>query len=84
MSTLICYKAYDTIEKLRAETSLPMTVLVGARALNHVAVLRQAQGIMGPAAGSLSVFQGRYRAVLINYHNRNEKAALLARAGWSS
>lgn len=74
----------DLVESLRRETSLPMTVLGGAGSLEHVAELWQAQGIVGAAAGSLFVFKGKYRAVLINYPNWEEKAALLARAGWSS
>ncbi|SNS29012.1 AglZ/HisF2 family acetamidino modification protein [Antarctobacter heliothermus] len=74
----------DLVERLRAETNLPMTVLGGAGTLDHVAALWQAQGIIGAAAGSLFVFKGKYRAVLINYPNPEEKAALLARAGWSS
>lgn len=73
----------DLIERMRIETNLPMTVLGGAGALDHVADLWQAQGIMGAAAGSLFVFKGKYRAVLINYPNQDEKAALLARAGWT-
>jgi len=36
-------------------------------------------GIIGAAAGSLFVFKGKYRAVLINYPNRAEKDALCAR-----
>jgi len=74
----------DLVERLRAETNLPMTVLGGAGTLDHVAALWQAQGIIGAAAGSLFVFKGKYRAVLINYPNPEEKAALLARAEWSS
>jgi len=72
----------ELVERLRTETSLPITVLGGAGTLDHVAALWQAQGIIGAAAGSLFVFKGKYRAVLINYPNTDEKAALLARAGW--
>jgi hypothetical protein len=32
-------------------------------------------GLIGAAAGSLFVFKGKYRAVLINYPNRMEKTA---------
>ena len=34
-------------------------------------------GIIGAAAGSLFVFKGKYRAVLINYPSRSEKDALI-------
>lgn len=71
----------DMIEKLRMQTSLPMTVLGGAGSLDHVLTLWRAQGIIGAAAGSLFVFKGKYRAVLINYPNIAEKADLLKRAG---
>jgi cyclase len=74
----------DLVKRLVCETSLPITVLGGAGSLDHVAALWQAVGIVGAAAGSLFVFKGKYRAVLINYPNLEEKAALLARAGWSS
>jgi cyclase len=63
---------------------LPITVLGGAGTLDHVAELWRAQGITGAAAGSMFVFKGKYRAVLINYPNPQEKAALQARAGWSN
>lgn len=67
----------DFVETLRAETTLPMTILGGAGSLDDVRSLWGAQGIIGAAAGSLFVFKGKYRAVLINYPNRAEKAALL-------
>lgn len=73
----------ELVERLRRETSLPMTVLGGAGSLDHVAELWRAHGIIGAAAGSLFVFKGKYRAVLINYPNADEKAALLERAGWA-
>lgn len=74
----------DLVERLRSKTSLPMTVLGGAGSLDHVSALWRAQGIIGAAAGSLFVFKGKYRAVLINYPNPDEKAALLARTEKSS
>jgi hypothetical protein len=36
--------------------------------------------IIGAAAGSLFVFKGKYKAVLINYPSRVEKDALCAKA----
>ena len=67
----------EAVEVLRRHTSLPITVLGGAGSLDDVAQLWRAQGIIGAAAGSLFVFKGKYRAVLINYPNRSEKTALL-------
>lgn len=71
----------ELVEKLRVATTLPMTVLGGAGSLEDVAKLWSNQGIIGAAAGSLFVFKGKYRAVLINYPNPTEKAALLASVG---
>jgi cyclase len=73
----------DLFERLRRETTLPITILGGAGSLEHIVALWQAQGIVGAAAGSLFVFKGKYRAVLINYPNQEEKTALLARSGWA-
>lgn len=67
----------DLIARVAENISIPITMLGGAGSLDHVAELWCAQGIIGAAAGSLFVFKGKYRAVLINYPNAAEKAALL-------
>jgi imidazole glycerol-phosphate synthase subunit HisF len=71
----------DLVARLRAAISLPITVLGGAGSLADVEQLYKVHGIIGAAAGSLFVFKGRYRAVLINYPNRSERDAVLQRAG---
>ena len=73
-------KGYDLnlIHKLRGAVSIPMTVLGGAGKLEDVGKLIQDHGIIGAAAGSLFVFKGKYRAVLINYPNRTEKKQLIS------
>jgi len=71
---------YDLAEKIRKITSLPMTVLGGAGSLNDIEGLIRDFGVIGAAAGSLFVFKGKYRAVLINYPTRDEKDALCSRA----
>ena len=43
-----------------------------------------AGGVVGAAAGSLFVFKGKYRAVLINYPNQNEKENILTTANFLS
>lgn len=70
--------------KVREATSLPMTVLGGAGSLKDIAKLIDAFRIVGAAAGSLFVFKGIYRAVLINYPPRAEKEALFSQTGSSS
>lgn len=67
----------DLIERVRSETSLPITALGGASSLNDIRSLIHQFGIIGAAAGSLFVFKGKYRAVLINYPSRSEKDALM-------
>jgi cyclase len=54
-------------KRLRELTSLPMTVLGGAGSLDDIRRLIETCGVVGAAAGSLFVFKGPYRAVLINY-----------------
>ena len=73
-------KGYDLalVDRIREAVTVPLTVLGGAGSLKDIAQLIATQGIVGAAAGSLFVFKGVYRAVLINYPNRAEKAALIA------
>jgi cyclase len=75
-------KGYDLTlaRKVREAISVPMTILGGAGSLRDVADLIEAFGIVGAAAGSLFVFKGLYRAVLINYPSRAEKDALISDA----
>lgn len=71
-------KGYDMglIEKVREKISLPLTVLGGAGSLNDIKKVIDKHGIIGVAAGSLFVFKGVYKAVLINYPSFDEKEAL--------
>ena len=52
---------------IRASTSVPLTMLGGAGTTEHMAELIDTVGIVGAAAGSIFVFKGSYRAVLISY-----------------
>jgi cyclase len=72
-------KGYDLniIDKIRQSISLPMTVLGGAGSLQDIGKLINQYGIIGAAAGSLFVFKGIYKAVLINYPNWEEKDRLI-------
>jgi len=47
--------------------NIPITILGGARRLEDMGDLVDACGIVGVSAGSLFVFKGVYKAVLINY-----------------
>ncbi|KXH85463.1 AglZ/HisF2 family acetamidino modification protein [Chryseobacterium kwangjuense] len=71
-------KGYDMglIEKIREKISLPLTVLGGAGSLKDIKQVIDKHGIIGVAAGSLFVFKGVYKAVLINYPSFDEKEGL--------
>ncbi|HSO67899.1 MAG TPA: HisA/HisF-related TIM barrel protein, partial [Desulfatirhabdiaceae bacterium] len=72
-------KGYDfaLVKKMRDSISIQLTILGGAGSLNDIGKLIQDHGVIGAAAGSLFVFKGVYRAVLINYPNRAEKDTLV-------
>lgn len=70
----------DLVRRVRAEVSVPMTVLGGAGSLADIDALVREFHLIGAAAGSLFVFKGVYRAVLINYPSRTDKDALSAAA----
>jgi cyclase len=63
----------DLIAKIREKISLPMTVLGGAGSLEDIEKVIDQHGVIGVAAGSLFVFKGPYKAVLINYPTQSEK-----------
>lgn len=63
----------DLITKVREKISLPMTVLGGAGSLQDIEKVIDVHGVIGVAAGSLFVFKGPYKAVLINYPTQLEK-----------
>lgn len=66
----------DLIDKVRRAVSVPMTVLGGAGSLDDIRHLVERYPLIGAGAGSLFVFKGKYRAVLINYPNRAERDTL--------
>jgi cyclase len=68
-------KGYDLalIDAVRDAVRLPMTVLGGAGSLSDMRGLVDRYGVIGAAAGSLFVFKGKYRAVLIQYPQPAEK-----------
>ena len=66
----------DVIAQVRAATQLPMTVVGGAGTLKHIEELLRRFGVLGASAGSMFVFKGVYRAVLINYPTAAERDRL--------
>jgi cyclase len=75
-------KGYDSelVRAVRTAVTLPLTVLGGAGSLADIAALVREFGLVGAAAGSLFVFKGVYRAVLINYPSRSDKDHLISEA----
>lgn len=69
-------KGYDLnlIEKIAETISIPLTVLGGAGSMADIEKIVDKHGIIGVAAGSLFVFKGPYKAVLINYPTQIEKS----------
>jgi cyclase len=67
-------KGYDLtlIKKVREAVSIPITALGGAGSKEHIFELVNRFKIIGAAAGSLFVFKGIYKAVLINYFTKSE------------
>lgn len=73
-------KGYDLnlVRNIRDAIDIPITVLGGASSLDDLGGLIKEFGIIGASAGSLFVFKGKYKAVLINYPSPNDKDYLLA------
>jgi imidazole glycerol-phosphate synthase subunit HisF len=68
-------KGYDLklARRVREAVDVPVTFLGGAGSLDHIEALIREVGVVGAAAGSLFVFKGAYRAVLINYPDWDAK-----------
>ncbi len=67
----------NLIDKIREVTNIPLTVLGGAGSYEDFNNLIRKYQVLGLAAGSFFVFKGKYRAVLINYPNLEEKLSIL-------
>ena len=68
-------QGYDIplLESVREKCTMPITVLGGAGSLEDIKKIISKFKTIGVAAGSLFVFKGKYRAVLISYPNRQER-----------
>jgi cyclase len=72
---------FAIIDKVRNAINLPMSAMGGAGKLDDIGKLISKYGIIGAAAGSLFIFKGVYRAVLINYPSKSEKEILMGKFG---
>lgn len=72
-------KGYDLnlVAKIRKVVNMPLTILGGAGSVEDLRQLFSKFGVIGAAAGSLFVFKGIYRAVLINYPSSAEKEEIV-------
>lgn len=66
----------DLVDLMSRHISVPYTVLGGAGSLEHLRALFARFGVLGASAGSLFVFKGTFRAVLINYPSTAERDAI--------
>ena len=64
-------------KSLKDMISIPLTIIGGAGSYDDLRNLISSCGIVGAAAGSLFVFKGIYRAVLINYPDQDLKKSIL-------
>ena len=71
-------KGYDLnlINTVANCTNIPLTAIGGAGSLRDIGLLFNKHQIIGAGAGSLFVFKGKYKAVLINYPLEQEKMDL--------
>jgi imidazole glycerol-phosphate synthase subunit HisF len=67
---------FSLIDMVRELTETPLTILGGAGSISDIKAAISRYKIIGAAAGSLFVFKGKYRAVLISYPNNVEKTLL--------
>ncbi len=74
-------KGYDLelAGKVRKQITVPLTILGGAGSMDDIGKLISNFGIVGASAGSIFVFRGVYKAVLISYPEPEVKDELLKR-----
>ncbi len=68
-------KGFDRsiLESVKKELNYPITVLGGASSYENIKEISDAYGPLGVSAGSVFVFEGIHKAVLINYPAKEEK-----------
>ena len=67
-------------QNIKSIINIPITMLGGAGSLNDIEELMKKCGVIGIAAGSLFVFKGAYKAVLINYPTVLQRDEMIKRA----
>ncbi|MFN8429633.1 MAG: AglZ/HisF2 family acetamidino modification protein [Spirosomataceae bacterium] len=67
----------EIFDRIRNAISIPITILGGSGNLDHMKIMVEKYKILGLAAGSMFVFKGKYKAVLISYPNDSDKIKIL-------
>lgn len=67
----------ELAKRVKRIVKTPVTFLGGAGSLDHIADVITECGVVGVSAGSLFVFKGPYKAVLINYPDAKTKDKLV-------
>ncbi|MSR05520.1 MAG: imidazole glycerol phosphate synthase cyclase subunit [Gemmatimonadetes bacterium] len=75
-------EGYDLqlVEEMYEAIHVPLTILGGAGSLEHIRLLLFRFGQLGASAGSLFVYRGKFKAVLINYPTAAEKRSLISQS----
>lgn len=68
----------DLARAIKQRAKIPVTFLGGAGSHQNIVSLIESCGLVGAAAGSLFVFKGKYRAVLINYPSFEQREVFAA------
>lgn len=68
----------DLINKIKSNVNTPITALGGAGNFKDIEKLITQHPIIGAAAGSVFVFKGKYKAVLINYPTQVEREQIIS------
>lgn len=70
----------DLARQVHETVRVPLSIMGGAGKFDDICQLVDAFGIVGVCAGSMFVFKGPYRAVLISYLSQAEREVLASRA----
>jgi cyclase len=68
---------FDLIDLIYDNTHVPITILGGAGNLTDIKKATEKYGSIGISCGSLFVYKGSRKAVLINYPNKADKIKIL-------
>ncbi|MFM7758728.1 MAG: AglZ/HisF2 family acetamidino modification protein [Crocinitomicaceae bacterium] len=68
----MCGYNRDFTTEIAQSVTIPITVLGGAGSMNDIKALHDQYPFNGYAAGSLFIYQGKHKGVLINYPNKED------------